>query len=287
MGFEPLNEDKVIINPDLPEDALSSKQFNTLIDAVSEGLIEGSATASKNGITDTSSTEYKNSFLKDIFLNRTQILQQAANVSNPSDSDFNYKNVNFDFRLGSSNQTFIGGINATEAENVIGTTVTTSNPVTHTVSSDTIDAVRVTLKFPSIQQFDDDGDINGTSINLLIKTIENNGTTKTVIDDTVKGRSTNAYLRDYLIKFSSTTSFPVAVRVERVTADSTDATLVNAFSFHTATNIIFEQNAYPNTAHVALRINAEQFPRVPSRRYRLRGIKVSIPNNASVNLADG
>tara|TARA_R100001129_G_scaffold83991_1_gene57111 strand:+ start:2675 stop:5971 length:3297 start_codon:yes stop_codon:yes gene_type:complete len=287
MGFEPTDESKVIINPDLPSDALSSKQFNTLIDVVSEGLIEGSATASKNSITDTTSTAYKNSFLKDIFLNKNQILQEGADVTNPEDSEFNYKNVTFDFRLGSSNQTFIGGINATEAENIIGTTVTTSAPVTHTVSSDTIDAVRVTVRFPSLQKFADNGDINGTEVNLLIKTIENDGTTKTVVDDNVKGRSTNPYLRDYLIKFTSSTSFPVAIRVERVTADSTEATLVNAFSFHTATNIIFEQNAYPNTAHVALRLNAEQFPRVPSRRFRLRGIKVLIPNNATVNLADG
>ena len=287
MPFFPTELIQALVNPDLPKDALSSKQFNTLIDVVSEGLIEGSATASKNGITDTTSTEYKNSFLKDVFLNQTQILQQAADVSNPSDSDFNYQNVTFDFRLGSSNQTFIAGIDATEAESVIGTTVTTSIPVTHTVSSNNINAVRVTIKFPSLQRFKDNGDIKGTEVQLRIKTIENNGTTTTVIDDTVKGRSTNAYLRDYLIKFKSTTSFPVAVRVERVTADSTEATLVNAFSFHTATNIIFEQNAYPNTAHVALRLNAEQFPRVPSRRFRLRGIKVSIPNNATVNLADG
>jgi len=287
MGFEPTDESRVIINPDLPSDALSSKQFNTLIDVVSEGIIEGSATASKNGVTDKTSTEYKNSFLKDIFLNQNPILQPAASVSNPSDSDFNYQNVSFDFRLGTSNQTFISGIDATEAENIIGTTVTTSTPVTHTVSSDTIDAVRVTVKFPSLQLFDDNGDIKGTEVRLNIVTIENDGTTTTVIDDTVKGRSTNPYLRDYLIKFRSNTAFPVSVRVGRVTADSTEATLVNAFSFHTATNIIFEQNAYPNTAHVALRLNAEQFPRVPSRRFRLRGIKVSIPNNATVNLADG
>ena len=216
MGFEPTDESKVIINPDLPSDALSSKQFNTLIDVVSEGLIEGSATASKNSITDTTSTAYKNSFLKDIFLNKNQILQEGADVTNPEDSEFNYKNVTFDFRLGSSNQTFIGGINATEAENIIGTTVTTSAPVTHTVSSDTIDAVRVTVRFPSLQKFADNGDINGTEVNLLIKTIENDGTTKTVVDDNVKGRSTNPYLRDYLIKFTSSTSFPVAIRVERV-----------------------------------------------------------------------
>ena len=287
MGFEPTDETRVIINPDLPEDALSSKQFNTLIDVVSEGLIEGSATASKNGVTDTTSTAYKNSFLKDIFLNSTQILQQAADVTSPADSDFNYKNVTFDFRLGSSDQTFISGINATEAETIIGTPVTPSTPVNHTVSSDTINAVRVTVKFVSIQKFTDSGDIQGTEVNLKIKTIENDGTTTTVIDDTIKGRSTNAYLRDYLIKFKASTSFPVTIRVERVTADSTESKLVDAFTFHTATNIIFEQNAYPNTAHVALRLNAEQFPRVPNRRFRLRGIKVSIPNNASVNLADG
>ena len=64
MGFQPADENRIIINPDLPSDALSSKQFNTIIDVISEGLIEGSATASKNGITDITSTEYKNSFLK-------------------------------------------------------------------------------------------------------------------------------------------------------------------------------------------------------------------------------
>ena len=34
-------------------------------------------------------------------------------------------------------------------------------------------------------------------------------------------------------------------------------------------------------------LNAEQFPRIPRRFYRLRGIKVEIPNNATVNLQDG
>ena len=110
MSFQPTDENRIIVNPDLPTDALSSKQFNTIIDVISEGLIEGSATASKNGITDITSTEYKNSFLKDIFLNKNQILQEAASVTNPTDSDFNYKNVETDFRLGSSTQSFIGGI---------------------------------------------------------------------------------------------------------------------------------------------------------------------------------
>ncbi len=274
-------------DPDLPADALSSKQFNTIVELLGEGEIEGSATASKAGITDKTSQAYFNSFRKDIFLNGTQVLQEAASVTSPEDSDFNFKDIGFDFRLGTANQTFIDGINSVETENVIGTTVTTSIPVTHTVSSSDINAVRVTLRFPSMQKFEDDGDINGVEVRLLIKTIENDGTTTTVVDDTVKGRSTNAYFRDYIVKFSSTTSFPVAVRVERVTADSSDATLVNAFQFQQATNIIFEQNAYPNTAHVALRFSAKQFPRVPKRVFRIRGRKVKIPHNATVDLQTG
>ena len=287
MAIQEFDQNTVFNHPDLPSGALSSKQFNTIVELLGEGELEGSATASKAGITDKTSTAYFNAFKKDIFLNGTQVLQEAASNTSPQDSDFNFKDVGFDFRLGTSSQTFIEGISNIETETVIGTTVTTSSPVTHTISSSSINAVRVTLRFPSMQKFEDDGDINGVSVNLLIKTIENDGTTTTVINDTVEGRSTNAYFRDYIVKLKSTTSFPVAIRVERVTADSTDAKIVNAFQFNQATNIIFEQNAYANTAHVALRFNAEQFPRIPKRVYRVRGRKVKIPHNATVDLQTG
>ena len=295
MTIKEFDESSIIINPDLPTDALSSKQFNTIVEIVSEGEIEGFATASKRGIA-TNNAAYKTAALTDVFLNKTPVLNVStaftdaeflAKVQSPEDSDFNFKNVGFDFRLGTSSQTFIQGIKNTETEIGVNTNVTTTTPATHTISSNTINACRVTLRFGSLQKFEDDGDITGVEVQLRIKTIEANGTTKDVITDTIKGRSTNAYFRDYIVNFSSTTSYPVQVRVERITADSTDAKLINAFSFHTATNIIFQQNSYPNTAHVALRLNAEQFPRIPKRVYKLRGIKVQIPNNATVNSEDG
>jgi len=287
MSIKEFDQSTTFSNPDLPSGALSSKQFNTIVELLSEGEIEGSATASKNGITDKTSTAYINSFKKDIFLNQTPILQAAASVSSPQDSDFNFKDVGFDFREGTANQTFISGIKNIETEVGIGTTVTTSNPVTHTVTQSTINAVRVTLNFPSMQVFNDEGGIDGTEVRLLIKVIENDGTTTTAVDDTVRGRSTNAYFRDYLINLASGTSFPVQIRVERVTPDSTESSTVNAFRFNSATNIIMKQNAYPNTAHTALRFSAEKFPRIPNRVYRIRGIKVKIPSNATVNATHG
>tara|TARA_R100000773_G_C4221158_1_gene120092 strand:+ start:2180 stop:5497 length:3318 start_codon:yes stop_codon:yes gene_type:complete len=295
MSIKEFDQNTTLSNPDLPSDALSSKQFITIVDVISEGEIAGFATPHKRGIA-TTNAAYKTACKTDIFLNKTPILNVSANfdnaeflakVQNPSDADFNFKNVGFDFRLGTSNQTFIGGIKNIESENPIGTTVTTSSPVTHTVTSDTINAVRVTVRFGNLQKFEDDGDIVGAEVQLRIKTIENDGTTTTVITDTIKGRSSNAYFRDYLVNFSSTTSYPVQVRLERITADSTDTNLQNAFSFSSATDIIFQQNAYLNTAHLALRLGAEQFPRVPSRVFRLRGIKVKIPHNATVDLQTG
>ena len=72
IGFGAANTEKILralglIQPDLPKDALSSKQFNTIVELLGEGEIEGSATASKAGITDKTSTAYFNAFKKDIF----------------------------------------------------------------------------------------------------------------------------------------------------------------------------------------------------------------------------
>ena len=274
-------EEAGVVQPNLPKDALQSKQFQTLIELLGSGEIEGfpSATGSKG------STEYNTSALKDVFLNSTQVLQQAAGTS-PSDEDFNFQNITFEPRFGTSDQTAISGISETESETSVGVTVTKDTPVSRQITNTNIDAVRVTLGFPSMQKFEDNGDINGASVILNIQTIENDGTTTTVINDTVKGRTASTYFRDYKINFSSGTSFPVTIRVNRVTSDSTEPTLQNSFQWSSFTEIINESRAYANFAHVALRFDAESFPNQPRRMYRVKGTKIKIPHNATVR-ADG
>jgi len=270
-----------ISDPNLPKDALQSKQFQTLIELLGSGEIEGfpSATGSKG------STEYNTSALKDVFLNGTQVLQQAAGTS-PNDEDFNFQNISFEPRFGTANQTAIAGITETESETSVGVTVTQSTPVSRQITNSNIDAVRVTLGFPSLQKFEDNGDINGAEVALTIQTIENDGTTTTVISDTVKGRTASTYFRDYKIKLPSGTSFPVTIRVNRTTADSTETTLQNSFQWSSFTEIINESRAYANFAHLALRFDAETFPSQPKRMYRIKGAKIKIPHNGTVR-ADG
>ena len=270
-----------VTNPDLPADSLASKQFQTLIDLLAEGILSGfpSATGSQG------STEYNTSALKDVFLNGTQVLQQAAGTS-PDETDFNFKNITFEPRFGTSDQTAITGISASESETAVGVTVTKASPVSRSITDTNIDAVRVTVAFPQLQKFEDNGDINGAEVQLSIQVIQNDGTTTTPITDTVKGRAASTYFRDYKINLPSGTSFPVTIRVNRITDDSTDSFLNDVFTWQSFTEIINESRPYANSAHLAIRFDAETFPSVPSRMYRVKGTLIKIPHNGTVR-ADG
>jgi len=224
--------------------------------------------------------------LKDVFLNGTQVLQSSASNTSPADTDFNFQNVTFEPRFGTSDQTAIQGISEIETENAVGVAVTKASPVSRSITNTSVDAVRVTLGFPSLQKFEDDGDINGAEVAINIQTIENDGTTTTVITDTVKGRTASTYFRDYKINFASGTSFPVTIRVNRTTDDSTESTLQNSSIWSSFTEIINEQRAYANSAHVAISFDAQTFPAIPSRMYKVRGTKIKIPHNGTVQ-SDG
>ena len=76
--------------PTRAPDTLNSRQFASIQDLLSEGEIEGFATASKAGLTK-GTTAYNNAALKDIFLNDTPILNSSASNTNPGTADFNFK----------------------------------------------------------------------------------------------------------------------------------------------------------------------------------------------------
>tara|TARA_R100000234_G_scaffold112691_1_gene86576 strand:- start:1371 stop:4715 length:3345 start_codon:yes stop_codon:yes gene_type:complete len=257
-------------------DTLHSRSFATVQDLVSEGEIEGFATPSKAGITDRTSTEYQNASLKDVFLDDTPILNSQANNSNPDSNDFNFKEVTFNSKFGTANQTALSGIPAeSRSPTGVGVTVTVASPVTRQITNTDVDAVIVTLTWPQIQILEDDGDIRGDTVEYKIQIQYNGGGYSDVITDSVSGRTADAYARDHRINLTG--SFPVDIRVVRVTADSTSTQKFNSFEFTSFQEVIDNQSTYPNSAYFGLRIDSKQFNRIPQRTYRLRGIKVRIP----------
>lgn len=246
--------------PTTAKDGLNSASYAKLVDLLCEGEIQGL----KNGG-------------KSIYLNNTPL-------QNP-DNSYNFQNVTFFTRNGTQAQSFVPGFDELADEKSVGTTVLKSTPVTRTVTDTTTNAVRVTISVPQLQQIKDNGDIVGSKFQLQIAVQYNGGGYTTKITDTVEGRSGDLYQRDYLIQLDG--AFPVDVRVIRVTDDSTDPKVANAFSWFSYTEITYGKLRYPNSAIVAMRIDAEQFNSIPQRSYLIRGLKVAIPSNATVDSTTG
>ena len=261
--------------PTRTPDTLHSKQFATFLDLISEGEIEGSATASKEGLTDRTTTAYTNAYLKDVFLNDTPILKSSASSASPTDTDFNFQNVTFTPRFGTANQTKIDGIESSSSITPVGITVTTSSPVTRQITNSNVDRIKVTISFPQLQKATTEGDLLGSSVQLKVAVQYNSGGFTDVITDTITGRTADAYQKDYSVKITG--SFPVDIRVSRVTADSTDSSLIDAFQFASFAEIIDDASTYANSAYNAIRLDSQQFSSIPRRKFRIRGIKVRIP----------
>jgi len=260
--------------PTRAPDTLHSRQFATFLDLISEGEIEGFASASKEGRTQ-GTTAYNNAALKDVFLNDTPVLKSSADSTNPVTTDFNFQDVKFNPRFGTSGQTKVEGIESSASTTAVGVTVTQSSPVTRQITNSNVDAVNVTITFPQLQKATDKGDLLGSSVELKIGVQYNSGGFTDVINDTITGRTADAYQRDYRINITG--SFPVDIRVTRVTADSTDASLIDAFTWTSFSEIIDDASTYANSAYASLRLDSMQFQSIPTRKYRIRGIKIRIP----------
>lgn len=246
--------------PTTEKDNLDSRQYARIIDLISEGEIQGL----KSG-------------LQSIFLDNTPI-------QNP-DGTFNFQNVETYARTGTQNQDAIPLVDDIQDERSVNVVVRNDGPITRTITDSQTDAVRITVNVPRLERITDKGDTVGESVRLQIQIQYNGGGFNTVIDDTITGRTGDPYQRSYLVNLSG--AFPVDVRMVRITADSNDLRTANEFSWSSYTEIIYSRLAYPNSALIGIRIDAEQFNSIPQRSYLIRGIKVSIPNNATVDQTTG
>ena len=257
-------------------DTLHSRSFATVQDLISEGEIEGFATASKAGLTK-GTTAYDNASLKDVFLDDTPILDETASNTNPADTKFNFKDVTFKSKFGTSNQTAMSGIPAeSRSPTGVGVIVTASTPVTRQITNTDVDAVIVTLTWPQIQVAKDNGDLKGDTVEYKIQIQQDSGGYVDKISSSVSGRTADAYQRDHRIDLTSGFT-TVDVRVVRVTADSTTSARINEFQFTSLQEVIDNSSTYANSAYTALRLDSKQFNRIPTRKYRIRGVKVRIP----------
>lgn len=234
-------------------DSLRSRQYARVLDLVTEGECGGLV----NG-------------LRSVYLDETPVM-------NP-DGSLNFSGVTLDTRNGTQWQSHIPGFGAVEAETAVSVEATQAAPVVRSVSNANANAVRVTVSVPQLKlQNTENGDIGGTSVDLAIDLQTAGGGYVQRVYDTISGKTTSRYQRSYRIELSG--AGPWDIRVRRITADSTSAVLSNKTYWDSYTEIIDAKLRYPNSALVALSIDAERFDSIPKRGYEMLGIHVRIPSN--------
>jgi len=304
-----LPDNRVIIDSLTAADKLKSIDFATVVDILAEGQIEGSATASKNSLTDKTSASYKNAFLKDLFLNKTAVLQANADNTNPAASDFNYPldRFRFEFQDGTANNTVLFAAKSQDNEVITGDKGQECSfpsggiitPRSGTISNVNIDTVQVKIKFDQFFVVDtSNGNRNATEVRVVIRANPNNGSSVIVFNEVVKGKSFNPYSRDYgidlriLAGYNKNTAgavgsfFPVVISAERFN-DEGDENTFNTMRLAEMRQQIREENNYPKIAYTSLRFSSELFQNTPARYFRIRGKLVKIPHNATVDYSNG
>ena len=260
-----------VVDPDLIDGGLRSKQFATVFDLLGYGEIDSIFDVGGSG-TDT--------FKKSIFLNNTPLLN--------ANGDENFSDVEIFFKNGASNQTALQEIPSTQSTIPVGVAVTKSSSVSRATSTTAFDRLRISLQFPSLQEFKSDGNIDGVEVKMSIRITENDGTVHNpVVEDVINGKATSPYIKDYEIKLASSLSFPLTITVIRNTDDSTTSQLQNASNFLSFTEILTDARAYQGFAYVALRFNAQEFQSFPSRKYRIKGTKIKVPHGTTVDSNNG
>uniref|UniRef100_UPI00202505CB phage tail tip domain-containing protein n=1 Tax=Escherichia coli TaxID=562 RepID=UPI00202505CB len=234
------------------KDNLKSTQLLSVIDAISEGPIEGPVDG-----------------LKSVLLNSTPVLDSEGNT--------NIVGVTVVFRAGEQEQTPPEGFESSGSETVLGTEVKYDTPITRTITSANIDRLRFTFGVQALVETTSKGDRNPSEVRLLVQ-IQRNGGWVTEKDITIKGKTTSQYLASVVV--DNLPPRPFNIRMRRMTPDSTTDQLQNKTLWSSYTEIIDVKQCYPNTALVGVQVDSEQFgSQQVSRNYHLRGRILQVPSN--------
>ena len=262
--------DRKVVDPDLIDGGLRSKQFATVLDLLGYGEIDSIIDAGGAG---------ENTFRKNVFLDGTPLMD--------ANGQENFSDVEVFFKNGADDQTALQEINAIENTIPVGVEVTNAQSITRTINDTNVDKVRISIQIPILQKLEDNGDIVGTEVKISIRIVENDGIIHNPVErDVIDGKATSPFVKDFEIVFEKQMSFPISLTVIRDTADNVDR-ILNKTNWFSYTEINTDTSAYQGFAYVAMRFNAQEFQSYPKRMYRIKGTKIKVPSNTTIDSDNG
>jgi len=256
--------------PERDRDNLASTQYATVVDLISEGEIQGI---------------YPN-LTQGSFIDGVPLYNEFGGP--------NFSGLGVDFRSGTQSQPAFAGISGTESEIPVNAPLFTDagQQLVERIEDVEVDAVRITLSVPNLSRIEQDGDQRGAKVHVQVYVRPFGGGYVLAVNDIISGRTLDLYQRDYIVGTPNATIYDILVRRisesgEIIAVGNQFSSYVNDFIWTSFTEIKYARLRYPNSALVKISIDASQFRSIPARSYRVRGIKVRIPSNATVDQNNG
>ncbi len=280
--------------PDTLKSVAYARVLDLLCEGEIEGLVDGFKSVYLNGVPVQNEDDSYN--FSDVVLDEVHGTQAQGHIPGFPSAE-SETSVNEEVTHGSN-----------ELENANGL----EGAVVRTITDPDTDAVRITIEIPALARRDvqrtvlhegtifeqtfllGTGDILPASVQIAVDIqsngggyVERNLSTAGVFS----GKCTSPYQRAF--RFNLAGSPPWDIRVRRLTADALDAedfdedtvtdepdpNLSNQTVWKSFSTIIDDKLSYPNSAIVAMQVSAHQFNSIPTRSYRIRGLKVKVPSN--------
>ena len=215
--------------------------------------------------------------LKDLYLNDVPVIAPSGEV--------NYEGVTAEFRPGTQIQDYIKGFNDTAAEFTVGRELKTTTPYVISVTNKQLSAVRVKILMPRGVTTKENGDMVGVVVKWAVDMAVDGGNYQEVLSDVIDGKTISGYDKTKRIDLPAFNS-QVLLRVRRVTADSTDARVVDTINIQSYAEVVDAKFRYPLTGLVYVEFNSELFPQIPSISTKKKWKLINVPSNYNPELRE-
>lgn len=196
------------------------------------------------------------------------------------DGSFNFSSVGIESRTGTQNQPYIT-MTGLEAEQSVGVELRGGSPIERAITDNDVDAVRVTVSVPQLStQNLTNGDTTGSTAVFRVEgKLGTSAWFALCADITITGKTMSRTQFSYYLRLPASGGLQRFIRLTRISPDSGSSAIQNRTFFDSFTLLWDEKLRYPNTAVLAVSVDAEQFSSIPRMAFRMRGIKVLMPTN--------
>ena len=237
-----------------PNNLLSIAYAKVLV-AVAEGELAGTPTG------------------RDIYLNGTPLIGP--------DGVENFGGVNWDWRPGSQDQTYIQGMPEVSNETTVNFTLTQRVPWVRQLTKTSLSAARITINFPALLQQLQNGDTVGYSVSYAIDVSTDGGAYQQYGVYTVTGKTNSPYEKTHRVDLPKNPTSGWSIRVRRLSSDSTSSNIQDATQIKSYTEVVDAKQSYPNTALLFVQFDSRLFGggQIPKISVKVKGRSIRVPSN--------